>query len=107
MKIVRIAQFLKLPFSPKLLVLRRKLGLSQYIPLLVHLPDIGWWIADPKYRSELNDWVWNYEIRERGFLVRWLRKGMNVLDIGAHAGFYTLLAARCVYPICRKIIKTK
>jgi FkbM family methyltransferase len=37
-----------------------------------------------------------YEEAERRFVELWLRPGMAVLDIGAHHGFYTLLASRKV-----------
>jgi FkbM family methyltransferase len=32
------------------------------------------------------------------FITRFLKPGMNVLDIGAHHGLYTLLASKCVSP---------
>ncbi len=38
----------------------------------------------------------NFEEGERRFVERFLRPGMVVLDIGAHNGFYTMLAARRV-----------
>jgi FkbM family methyltransferase len=37
-----------------------------------------------------------FEVAETNFMVRFLKDGMTVLDIGAHHGFYTLLAARQV-----------
>ncbi len=65
------------------------------IPIPVHLPSGGWWLAR-------NDFVGaamfngGFENTERSFVERFLRPGMTVLDIGAHHGFYTLLASRKV-----------
>jgi FkbM family methyltransferase len=39
-----------------------------------------------------------FENTERSFVDRFLRPGMTVLDIGAHHGYYTLLASRKVGP---------
>lgn len=39
-----------------------------------------------------------YENPERSFVERYLKPGMTVLDIGAHHGFYSLLASRKVGP---------
>jgi len=97
-----LRKFLSLPFGAQLLVLRRKLGL-QRMPLLIRLPDAGWWLARPEFGRGLNDRIWHYEIGERRFLCRYLRPGMTVLDIGAHVGLYTLLAARKVAPNGRVI----
>ncbi|MBI5901348.1 MAG: FkbM family methyltransferase [Rhodocyclales bacterium] len=36
--------------------------------------------------------------REIGFLLRWLKQGMNAVDIGANVGVYSLPLARCVAP---------
>ncbi|MFA0761035.1 MAG: hypothetical protein HZLCBSQH_001139 [Candidatus Fervidibacterota bacterium] len=97
-----LRRFLSLPLSAQLLVLRRKLGL-QWFPMLIRLPDAGWWLAHPEFGRGLNDRIWHYEIGERRFLCRYLRPGMTVLDIGAHVGLYTLLAARKVAPNGRVI----
>ena len=43
---------------------------------------------------EQEDW---FE-KEPGFLLRWLRPGMTVVDIGANAGVYSLPLARRVAP---------
>jgi FkbM family methyltransferase len=67
------------------------------IPLPVRLPFGGWWLAR-------NDFVGvalfhgGFENTERSFVEGFLRPGMTVLDIGAHHGFYTLLASRKVGP---------
>lgn len=39
-----------------------------------------------------------YEAPEVRFIERWLRRGDVVVDVGAHVGFFTLLAARLVGP---------
>jgi FkbM family methyltransferase len=67
------------------------------IPVPVHLPFGAWWLAR-------NDFVGaalfngGFENIETSFVERFLRPGMAVLDIGAHHGFYTLLASRKVGP---------
>jgi FkbM family methyltransferase len=67
------------------------------VPVPVRLPFGGWWLAR-------NDFVGaamfngGFENTERSFVERFLRPGMTVLDIGAHHGFYTLLASRKVGP---------
>jgi ubiquinone/menaquinone biosynthesis C-methylase UbiE len=40
----------------------------------------------------------NFEEAERQFMERFLKPNMIVLDIGAHHGFYTLLASHKVGP---------
>jgi FkbM family methyltransferase len=65
------------------------------IPLPMPLPFGGWWLVR-------NDFVGaallheGFEDDERIFVQRFVRDGMKVLDIGAHHGFYTLLASRAV-----------
>jgi FkbM family methyltransferase len=65
------------------------------IPIPVRLPFGSWWLAR-------NDFVGSaffgagFENIERSFVEVFLRPGMTVLDIGAHHGFYTLLASRKV-----------
>ena len=44
--------------------------------------------------SFLSNLAGNFEEAERQFVERFLRPGMIVLDIGAHHGYYTLLASR-------------
>jgi len=52
----RLRRFLSLPLSAQLLVLRRKLGL-QWFPLLIRLPDAGWWLACLEFGRGLNDHI--------------------------------------------------
>jgi FkbM family methyltransferase len=67
------------------------------VPLLVWLPYGGWWLAGD---DEMDDAVFtgNFEDSERRFIQGFLKPGMTVLDIGAHHGFYTMLAAKIVGP---------
>lgn len=65
------------------------------MPLPVRLPFGAWWLAE-------NDWCGKailcggLENAERSLVEHILQPGMTVLDIGAHHGFYTLLASRKV-----------
>lgn len=43
-------------------------------------------------------WLGSFEIEKQRRLSGHLREGMTVFDLGAHSGFYTLLAARGVGP---------
>ncbi|MCX7906601.1 MAG: FkbM family methyltransferase [Bacteroidetes bacterium] len=66
------------------------------MPLPTRLPFGAWWLA---WNDHLGDIIFinhDYEKSERLFVERFLREGMIVLDIGAHHGFYTLLASRKV-----------
>jgi FkbM family methyltransferase len=54
-----------------------------------------WWLAENSVvDQELTHH--NYEKSELKFVQRLLRPGMTVLDLGAHHGLYSLLAAKCV-----------
>lgn len=46
-------------------------------------------------------WLGSYELAKQLAFARWLAPGRVVYDLGAHAGFYTLLAARPVGPAGR------
>ncbi len=65
------------------------------IALPVRLPYGGWWMARNDVCSDAI-FAGNFEERERRFTERFLREKMTVLDIGAHHGFYTMLAAKKV-----------
>jgi FkbM family methyltransferase len=65
------------------------------IPLVVRLPFGAWWLARNDFvGGQL--FVGGFENVECSFVERFLRRGMTVLDVGAHHGFYTLLASRKV-----------
>lgn len=72
------------------------------LPLPVRLPFGGWWLA---WNDVCGDAIFTggFEEPERRFMERFLRKDMTVLDIGAHHGFYTLLASFKVGPLGRVI----
>lgn len=67
------------------------------VPLPIRLPFGAWWLARNDF---LGAYLFNggFENSERKFVQRFLQPGMTVLDIGAHHGFYTLLASRMVGP---------
>jgi FkbM family methyltransferase len=65
------------------------------IPRRVRLPFGSWWLAenDALGRAILRN---DFETSEWRFVERFLRPGMTVLDVGAHHGFYSLLASQKV-----------
>jgi FkbM family methyltransferase len=95
-RIESLKRFLQKPWSEKVkkvkLVFLRIFGV---IP--VRLPLGGWWLA---YNDATGNEVvgGRFETAERRFVIELLGPGMTVLDIGAHHGLYTLLAARRVGP---------
>lgn len=67
------------------------------VPVPVRLPFGAWWIArNDHIGSPIREG--RFENAEYLFVDRFLRPGMTVLDIGAHHGFYTLLASKRVGP---------
>lgn len=64
-------------------------------PLLLRCPPGIWWIARP---DGIGDQLLlgSFEVNERQFVERFLAPGMVVLDVGAHAGYYTILASKIV-----------
>lgn len=68
----------------------------------LRLPHGIWWIArnDAMGQMVLSG---TFEPAEQAFVGRFLRPGMTVLDVGAHHGFYTMLASRRVGPSGRVI----
>ncbi len=89
----RLGRFLKKPWSEKV----RSLTVRwvRVMPLPVRLPFGVWWLAE-------DDWLGRailcggLENAERSVVEHILQPGMNVLDIGAHHGLYSLLASRKV-----------
>jgi FkbM family methyltransferase len=65
------------------------------IPIPVRLPYGGWWLARNNFLGAAM-FYGGFENPERSFVERLLGPGMTVLDIGAHHGYYTLLASRKV-----------
>jgi FkbM family methyltransferase len=89
----RLRRFFKKSREEKIRSL--KLRLLSFSPLLIRPPAGLWWVArnDHVGRPIL---AGKFEVAESAFFSRFLRAGMTVLDIGAHHGFYTLLASRKV-----------
>jgi FkbM family methyltransferase len=65
------------------------------IPLPLRLPFGGWWLVRNDYCSFAIA-SGSFEKEETHFVEHFLRGGMTVLDIGAHHGYYTLLASKRV-----------
>jgi FkbM family methyltransferase len=94
--LARVRRFLGKPWKEKTAALSYHwVQRFPAVPVPVLLPFGAWWLAR-------NDFVGaaifsgGFENIERSFVERFLRPGMTVLDIGAHHGFYTLLASRIV-----------
>jgi FkbM family methyltransferase len=65
------------------------------MPIPLRLPSGEWWLAhDSALDHELMHG--SFEDAEKRFVRKFLRPGMTVVDVGAHHGLYTLLAAKCV-----------
>jgi len=97
-----IRSFLEKPWTEKVYSIRHRFilawgGLLPSLPLPVRLPYGGWWLAR---NDECSAAVFtgNFEPSEYRFVERFVKQSMTVLDIGAHNGFYTLLAAKKVGP---------
>lgn len=96
----RFYRFLRKPWREKVITVRSRFKslwfqLFPSIPLPVRLPYGGWWLA---VNDTCSDAIFtnNYEKAEWRFVERVLKKGMIFIDIGAHHGFYTILAAKKV-----------
>ena len=99
----RLARFARKPYRER----RKKFvlwwtGVFPRIPFPIRLPGGQWWLVRNDFcgRAVLES---RFEEAEFEFAERYLQRGMTVLDIGAHHGFYTLLAARKVGPTGRVI----
>ncbi len=92
----RAKNFLAKPAKGKYVaVARRVRRVFPSMPVPLRLEFGCWWLAeDSALDRELIDG--GFERAEMGFVSRLLRPGMTVLDIGAHHGLYTLLAAKRV-----------
>ena len=66
-----------------------------HIPVPARLPFGAWWLVrnDDSGRAIRNG---RFEEAEVAFVERFLQPGMTVLDLGAHHGYYTLLASKRV-----------
>jgi hypothetical protein len=98
----RMWRFLRKPWPEKVRSLRYRFKrlwnkAVPFVPLPTRLPWGDWWLA---YNDVCGDAIFagNFEEAERQFMERFLKPNMIVLDIGAHHGFYTLLASHKVGP---------
>jgi FkbM family methyltransferase len=65
------------------------------LPVPIHLPFGSWYLADCSdvdYRILFDC----FEVAETQFMQQYLQAGMTVLDVGAHHGYYSLVASRAV-----------
>ena len=70
----------------------------QKIPVLCKLPWGGLWLTSNDVMSRHVRLHEDFEEDEKKFMMRFLGAGMTVLDLGAHHGYYTLLASAMVGP---------
>lgn len=97
----RIGRFLSKPWSEKVKSIKyRWLRWFPSVPLPVKLPFGAWWLAEHDFCG-VAVVLGGFENTERAFVESFLRSGMVVIDIGAHHGFYTLLASKKVGPFGR------
>ena len=92
----RLWRFARQPRKAKYFALmNRARQIFPEMPIALRLPFGAWWLAE---RSALDHELMHgsFEDAETRFVQRFLRPGMTVVDIGAHHGFYTLLASKAV-----------
>ena len=80
-----LGRTLRIPLKiiPQGSVVKVRSGMNRGAKWLVRTSDHGCWLG-------------HYELAKQTALLRYLRAGMNVMDIGANAGFYTLGFSRAV-----------
>ena len=92
----RASWFVRKPWNEKAQsVFFRWVRFFPHTPIPVRLPYGGWWLARNDFLGAAL-FYGGFENTERSFVERFLAPGMTVLDIGAHHGYYTLLASRKV-----------
>ena len=92
----RMRRFVKRPAKEKYVALLRKARrIFPELPIFLRLPFGAWWMAES---SALDEQVirGGFERAELHLVEKMLKPGMTVLDVGAHHGLYTLLAAKRV-----------
>lgn len=92
----RVARFLASPARKKYITLaNRARRIFPDLPIPLRLPFGAWWLLEDGAVdcALLYD---QFEKMEMEFVRKLLRRGMTVVDVGAHHGFYTLLASKCV-----------
>jgi FkbM family methyltransferase len=92
----RARRFWQKPWREKVASIRNRWeGLAAATPVPIRLPFGAWWISrGDDCGTGLRSGT--FETPEAAFVYRYLRPGMIVLDIGAHHGFYSLLASKRV-----------
>lgn len=92
----RVQRFLAKPWREKIATVKRHVaGRREAAPVRVRLPFGALWLArDDHVGRPVRKG--QFETAETAFVERWLQPGMIVLDIGAHHGYYTLLASSLV-----------
>ncbi len=99
----RIWQFLQKPLHEKSRsFLARWTKIFPNIPLPIRLPFGAWFVARNDGLGSTLTYD-GFELAERSFVERFLQPGMTAIDVGAHHGFYTLLASKRVGPTGRVI----
>jgi FkbM family methyltransferase len=92
----RVQRFLTLTSREKYFALAQHARrVLPFLKIPFRLPFGAWWLAE---NSVLDRELTHsgYETAELNFVEHLLRPGMTVLDLGAHHGLYSLLAAKCV-----------
>lgn len=89
----RVQRFLGRPLAEKIATVKRRVtGEREATPVPLRLPFGAWWLArDDHVGRPVREG--QFETAETAFVERWLQPGMTVLDIGAHHGYYTLIAS--------------
>jgi FkbM family methyltransferase len=102
-KLLRAGRFLRKPWHEKAksLAFRWTSLKSQWteslskIPKPLRLPSGAWWLVRNDALGAILS-AGGFENPQRRFVERFLQPGMTVLDLGAHHGFYTLVASKRV-----------
>lgn len=89
-----------MPLRPRLRRVFNRLFPHAHLPLRVS-PGL-WWIAENDAVSDML-FEGTFERDERRLVASIVQPGMTVLDVGAHAGLYTMIAARRAGPNGRVI----
>lgn len=92
----RVRRFLEKPFHEQSRTFyTRWRKLFPTVPIPVRLSFGAWFLGRNDYLGSTLTFD-GFEPNERAFVQNFLKPGMTVIDIGAHHGFYTLLASKIV-----------
>ena len=93
----RMERFVKRPAKEKYFsVIRKARRIVPGLPIVLRLPFGAWWLASETSALDQALVGGKFEQGELRFVEKLLAVGMTVLDVGAHHGLYTLLAAKRV-----------